>query len=161
MNQVVSEPDGHAGIRKWIEEHRGITTAVVLIVVLAAILYAIRHARPHDEATFDFIDEETGKPSAHSISEIPPLIGPGGNPSVVRAIYAGSQGSSNRKLLYLEKYSDEAKAYMEEYHRSGAHGPPNVPHPDEAVWVRLPDPGSKWVPRDSEQGKAITLHATR
>ena len=161
MKSVVSQPREGKGLRKWIEEHRGVTAAVVVVVTALAIAYAIKNARPHDEATFDFIDEETGKPSVHSISEVPPLIGAGGKPTVVRAIYSGGQNSSGRKLLYLEKYSDEAKAYMEEYHRSGAHGPPAVPHPDKAVWVRLPGSGSSWVPRDSEAGQKITMNAAR
>jgi hypothetical protein len=161
MHTGVKEPASPKGVRQWLEEHRAIGVTFTLACIAGAILLAVFHSRPHDEATFDFIDEETGKPSAEPITAVPPLMGASGKPTVVRAIYAGAQNSSGRKLLYLEKYRPDAKAYMEEYHRSGAKGPPNVPHPETAVYVRLPAAGSPWVTRDSAEGQRIMLQTGR
>jgi hypothetical protein len=161
MNLSVSDPSRTTGLRQWIREHQAITLAITLILTISAILYAVFYSRPHNEATFDFIDEETGQLSAQPITAVPPLLGRSGKPTVVRAIYAGAQNSAGRKLLYLEKYRSDAKVYMEEYHRSSTKGPPNVPHPETAVWVRLPEQGSAWVPRDSEAGQQIVLNTRR
>jgi hypothetical protein len=161
MNLSIDDPNRPTGLRQWIREHQAITLAITLILTAGAILYAVLHTRARDEATFDFIDEETGQLSARPITAVPPLLGQSGKPTVVRAIYAGAQNSAGRKLLYLEKYRPDAKTYMEEYHRSSTKGPPNVPHPETAVLVRLPEPGSPWVPRNSEAGQEITLNPGR
>lgn len=155
MNPSVNDREGRTGFRQWMRERPAITSILSLLVIAGAIFYAIRHGHPHDEATYDFIDEETNKPSNHSINEVPPLIGDSGKPTVVRAIYSGPPGSDGRKILYLEKYSDATKAALEKYHRENQHGPPPIPDPATAVWVRLPQPGSTWVTRDSTEGQRI------
>jgi hypothetical protein len=155
MNPSANKSAEGKGLRQWISERPVLTSALALIVIAGAIVYTVRHAHPHDEATFDFIDEETNKPSIHSIDAVPPLIGDSGKPTVVRAIYSGPPGSDGRKILYLEKYSDASKAVMEKYHEEHQHGPPPIPDPATAVWVRLPLPGSPWVTRDSTQGHRI------
>src|SRR5690348_9973430 len=91
------------GFRRWLQEHQAVAATLALLVTGLSIYYAIHHARPHNEATFDFIDDETGKPSVHSINEVPPLIGDSGKPTVVRAVFTSGRDGSERTLLYLEK----------------------------------------------------------
>lgn len=140
------------GVREFLSRNPTVAIALTLAMVAGAIYYGVTESRAKTTATCSFYDEATGEGVERSIREVPPLIGKGGQPTVMRAGYR-SDAAGVRRLVYLEKYSDEAKSEVERHLRGEAAGPPNIP-PDGHL-VRRPEPGSPWVPISSRQGREI------
>jgi hypothetical protein len=141
-------------LREQINRHPAIAGVVVAAIVACLIYYMFRNPRG-GTPDGDFIDETTGQTYVMPISALPPLPGRDGNLTVVRAYYSAPSGDQPRRILYLQKYSPETKAYLEQYLKEGRKGQPQFPDPQTAILVRKPDPGSPWVPLETPEGRAI------
>ena len=139
-------------------------TGVVLLTMLAAVLlysaysvgYLGRTAGP-DLATMKafFMDEETGEIEIRLASEIPPLTGKSGQPTVVLARFFTATTDDARKLIYLERYTPEGKQ-AKEATRNGR--PPTMEEMEalrRGTQVRFPERNSPWVFVDTPQGHAV------
>ena len=103
-----------------------------------------------------FWDEETKEVIIKTDADIPPLLGKGGKPTVVQAVYLTSTTCKEKVLVYLLKYADEAKAAIDEKESKLDRFRYSIPI-DYAnqLLVRRPEAGSPWVPYSSAEGTAI------
>ena len=151
-------------IRDTVKKNSLATGIVILIMIAAAVLYAAyalgylgqKQAGP-DLATMKafFMDEETGKIEIHPVSEIPPLTGESGKPTVVVARFFTDSTDDARKLIYLERFTPEGKL-AKEATRDGR--PPTLEEMAAlrgGTQVRSAEPNSPWVFVDTPEGHAI------
>jgi hypothetical protein len=122
-------------------------------ILLFALLYYVFVARKAGESKLGnpnynfFVDEETGEESVHPNSELPPLIGASGKPTVVVAVKWACQDGSNVKTVYLQRYTPEALEKLR------AMGPDDLNRSNvmtEGEQLRDPSPGSSWVSASSD-----------
>ena len=139
-------------VREFFRRRPVVTVVLALAAIGGAVYYAVTSSHTKTAVLSGFYDEATGEGVERSIRDVPPLKGKGGEMTVVRAGYR-TEADGARKLAYLEKYSDQAKAEVEKHLRGEAEGPPNIP-PDGHL-VRRPEPGSPWAPINSRQGREI------
>ncbi len=146
-----------AKLRVTINRHaKGISIAAsVLIFVLMIIsFWSFFHqpVTPVKSVSYAyFIDEETGKETYESITEIPPLKGYSGKSTLVRIIYYSCDGCKTRTAAYYEKYTPEAKSLLEQNQ-----GKPldqmTFSQVQDGHMVRSPASGSPWVKANSPEG---------
>ncbi|MEI8198317.1 MAG: hypothetical protein WCI73_20685 [Phycisphaerae bacterium] len=162
-------------IREAIHKHTMVVGVGALILVLlmgwwVAINLGIIHTHPQPARAY-FIDEETGEVSIHPASEIPPLLGKSGKPTVVTAVYYTCGSCAARKPAYYRKFTPEAKDALEKAHKAGSGAAsPTAPGPSsngsgiprsvmlgvgQGELVRAPEAGSPWVPLHSEAGRKL------
>jgi hypothetical protein len=140
-------------LRQWIERHRVWVRVVAAAVVVAAIVWALWPKTLPRRVVFAqdyFIDEETGKEYVRNMSEIPPLLGDSGRPTVVRAHFFSCDGGKTRKIAYLESYTEEGKVAYKALLAIRDRPPPEdllakVLH---ETLVRRPGKGEPWVRGD-------------
>jgi hypothetical protein len=158
MQHITAENAPSTGViqrlREQINRHPVKTSLVLIAIVGSLIYFTLRNPRVRTPDG-DFIDETTGQTYVMPISAIPPLPGKDGNLTVVRAYYSGPSGDQPRTLLYLQKYSPEAKATLEQFEKGNQLGEPQFTDPHTSVWVCKPEPGSQWVLLDTPEGRAI------
>jgi hypothetical protein len=141
-----------------------VATAIVLIIIIVSVLifaaYSLGYLggnRGREPATMNafFMDEETGMVEIRLASEIPPLIGKSGKPTVVLARFFTSSSDDSRKLIYLERCTPEVKLAVE----SARSGPTLSMEASEALHhgtqVRAPEPNSPWYSAESRDGQAV------
>ena len=126
----------------------------ILIAAAAIIIYFNRGHGRSSIASYYFIDEETGEESVRPVSDIPPLPGKSGKPTVVREYKYSLDGGSTVKVGYYLKFDDGAKKKLEDLVAQGKN--PNEIDTTSGQLVRSPDPGSKWVSIGSGEGQTIT-----
>jgi hypothetical protein len=141
-------------LREQLNRHPVMASLLTAALVGSLIYAAVRNPAPPTPRG-DFIDETTGESMVRSIADVPPLPGKDGGLTVVRAYYSVPTGDGQRKLLYLQKYSPETKAYLEQYLKEHRTGQPQFPDPQTAILVRKPEAGSPWVPLETPEGRAI------
>ena len=147
-------------VRQWAYNHPiPCVTPMVLLVVLAVVA-GFRASRGPVPVAYDlklyFFDEDTGETVLRTDKDIPPLIGAKGQPSVVRAIYMAPEGAKEKTLVYLIKYTDEAKAALDEaVRKNGFLDGLTARGYERGCLVRKPAPDSPWMPTASEEGQAL------
>jgi len=108
-----------------------------------------------------FVDEETGEESVHAVSEIPPLVGKSGKPTVVKALKFSTDGGKTAKAHYYLKYTEESKAELESLAATDPQAEARrMTLEREGLQVRSPAPESPWVRLHSSEGLAITTFPT-
>lgn len=158
-------------LRRTINEN-SIAAGIVSVVIAAAIFsfiwihyFGSPGLGPTDRY---FYDTATHKVLTLPFSEIPPLIGETGKPTVVRAVFLTCSSCGNKRLAYLEKYTKQAQAALENLQKKAR----NVKTRSEAtrlaltamslrgngLLVRSPKKGSQWYPRTSPEGMLIIAH---
>jgi hypothetical protein len=127
------------------------------VLVLAVVLYLAigRKAKPvtGNTSLAFFVDEETGVESSRPVTELPPLVGSSGKPTVVRAIKYSCDGGKTVTTAYWSKYTEAAQAALK-----------SLPEEDEkrsmignqGELVRSPQKGSQWVHINSAEGRKIS-----
>ena len=146
------------GVRTYLSEHMGLS-AVALLMLIGGAAWFIWHGasggNPAGTVMDYFYDEESHEVVVRGASEIAPLIGKSGQPTLVRAVYYTEGGDGVRKLAYLEKYDEPTKAALERQVHQGSGDPGGGMMPGNGKLVRGPEEGAKWVPAFSEQGTAV------
>jgi hypothetical protein len=99
------------------------------------------------------MDEETGTVTIRPADDVPPLIGTGGKPTVVRAYYFTVGNSTNKRLAFLEKYTDEGKAIVQTQIAQGSAYRGMLCQ--KGRLIRKPEAGSPWVDVASAEGRRI------
>lgn len=132
-----------------------IATGIAVLMIAGSVIFWSVYDPSARIPDGDFIDEQTGEVSARSIDQLPPLVGSNGKATVVRAYYSVARDGLPRRLLYMQKYSDTTKAYLEQYLKEHRTGRPQFPDPPTAILVRAPEPGSPWVPLETPQGRKL------
>ncbi|MCL2645396.1 MAG: hypothetical protein FWD61_00150 [Phycisphaerales bacterium] len=139
----------------------GIYLVVVLFALVALVIWinAKRASSGTGRSNMGFfIDEETGEESVRSLSELPPLMGKSGRPTVVRAMKYGfadnSDKRSDERTVYLTKFTPEVQEALKTL-------PENDPKRPELFFsgqlVRSPQPDSKWILLNNPASQAITV----
>lgn len=106
-----------------------------------------------------YMHEETGEVVRADADALPPLPDASGRAALVRVI-ENSDGSP----AFLMKYEEGAKSALEALRaRRGTPEAAQPPTPEQAaalrgegVLVRMPQPGSPWVSRTSDEGRRVT-----
>ena len=128
--------------------------AVGAIVLAGAFFFFTARGGVKKPNTTFFIDEDTSVESARPVTDVPPLTGAKGNPSIVKVYKYRVEGSPDVKVGYYLKFTPEMKAKVED---SLAH-PEKYPelNASTGTLVRKPDAGpSGWVSATSREGKKI------
>ena len=103
-----------------------------------------------------FLDEDTGQVIVGTERDVPPLVGKNGKASVVQAIYMTADDERGKTLVYLQKYTDKAKAVLDEQTRSKGRMDPWAAIAQTAeLLVRKPEPGAPWVKATSPEGQVV------
>ena len=139
-------------IRSWLQTHPQVVAILAIVVTIVAVAsMLLRKTGPDpfaDRVNVFYYDESTGAVSVRPFTDIPPLMGSDGKPSLVRAVFISYGSDEEKKLAYLEKYEDAAKAMLD---KSIQENPLRTASIDALIGaegghlVRLPEPGSPWV----------------
>jgi hypothetical protein len=127
---------------------------VAVAFVVAGIVWFFFGRGGHLPQSAFFIDEDTGQESVRPVTDIPPLIGAKGNPSLVKVYKYSTDGGKTVHVGYYLKFTPEMKAKMEELQQ---HPDPNSQlQPGSAMLVRKPESGPPgWVKISSSEGQKI------
>jgi hypothetical protein len=115
------------------------------LIVLAGILIFFRSSstsKEGDPSKAFFVDEETNEEMILPTTEIPPLLGKGGKPTVVKAFKYTCGSPSDAKVYYFLKYTEEAQAKLKSM---PADDPNRYDVVEKGELVRSAQPGSPWV----------------
>ena len=131
----------------------GIYVVVVALVIVGLILFLTR-STTHAPGSAFFIDEDSGQESVRAVTDIPPLPGAKGNPSIVKVYKYTTEGDKTVHVGYYIKFTPEMKQQMEELQR---HPDPNSTlEPGNGMLVRKPDGSPKdWYKVSSPEGQKI------
>lgn len=144
-------------LRTFAQRHKRLAVVVaVLPLALAVYVATARHAPPEAPPwpMAYYIDEETGEVSTRPASDVPPLPGKSGRPTIVRAIYLTASTVDQKFLAYYEKYTDAAKARQSQ--AGTTDGKISVVPFDRNVFlIRRPEAGSPWVNAGSPEGMKL------
>lgn len=143
-------------IREWLKNNPVIGGAIVAGIMLTAILILVLSLLPTNPTPAStpnnyYYDMQSGELFVADVSLIPPIKAPSGGEGVLAQVYACGECGDDSELFVgiLRKYSPAGKQAIEN------DMPPGV----ENELVRLTDEGSRWVPADSEPGRAYRLQA--
>jgi hypothetical protein len=147
-------------LREWANSHPVVFIVPLVLLIVLAIYAGVRKSGGPTPVSYDvkryFYDEDTDTKVIRTDKDVAPLMGAKGHASVVRAIYMGVQGKPEETLVYLMKYTDEAKASLdEELRRKGYLDSLVIMGHEGGSLVRKPEPGSAWVSGTSAEGYAI------
>ena len=145
-------------LRNTANQHPLAAGIVIGGVLLAIVLYFYLPARPpgvivRQAVHAYYVDEETGQETVQAANLVPPLSGPSGKPTVVRAVCFSSDGGKTKVTGYYETYTPEAKGLLEG--SSSAVSLYAGLQIDKGHLVRKPNSGSPWVWINSDQGKRV------
>ena len=144
-------------MREFINSH-GKIIAMVCVVVAGLIAFylltrtSLPKARENPSYGF-YVDETTQDVSVHPVTEIPPLQGKNGQPTVYRAFKFTCDNGKNVQVGYYMKYPPDVQATLATMGDDDARRPKLV---ETAQLVRLPQAGSPWIKAQSEAGEQIT-----
>jgi hypothetical protein len=128
-----------------------ILAAIGLIVLLVVSLFWFQE-NPHIQPNAFYVDEETSEELVRPVTEIPPLIGKSGKPTLVRATKISCDGGKTSRIAFLESFTPEAQAQLKTL-------PPESTQRIDVIRrgaiIRLPEPGSPWVLDSSSEGQRI------
>ena len=145
-------------VRAKINQHHVLAVVALLAIIVVALIVARGSfgrakplpPQPTEEA---FYNESSATIEMLPLGQVPPIPKEGGGFLVKAYLVPGTT-----EILYLEKYSDEAKPVVEALWPSDA--PPRAradilktKHP--GCLVRSPVPGSPWVAADSDEGRTL------
>lgn len=159
--QSADRPASRRSLRGYIGSRYIRVLILPLLALCGWAVYASYHSTygskfPDFRNKVYFLDEETQEVIIKTDADIPPLLGRAGKPTVVQAIYQTTTNCRDKTLVYLLKYTDEAKAAIDEKERKLDRFRYSIliDYANQ-VLVRRPEPGSPWVPYTSAEGMAI------
>ncbi len=123
---------------------------VALLVAAGGVTYFFRGKGFNPPKSAYYFDEETGEELVRPGTDVPPLPGKSGKPTVVREFKYSFDGGKTSKVGYYFKYTDDMKAKIEE---AQAHGGSVDGVLGELI--RSPDAGSKWISIGSDEAQPI------
>ncbi|MCL2640325.1 MAG: hypothetical protein FWD53_05725 [Phycisphaerales bacterium] len=142
-------------MRQLINKYAYPIAGAVLVLVLLLVIFRGSNRKPDPEMSQHhkafYIDEETGQESVRSAHELPPLLGKDGKFTLVRAYKFTADGGRTEKIVYLEKYSDQAIQEL----KTSDDGGRKMDILDAGPLIRLPGDGNEWVPRKSPAGERL------
>lgn len=145
------------GIREYLNKNPAITIAGMAILVAITLVVILRNAgvwggpTPETSGTMYFYDEDTRELFTARSDQLAPIAAPSGGSGVLAEVYACGDCSGEKFAGLLQKYTDKGKKAMSD----------GIPvHPSDNL-IRLPKPGSEWVPSGSAQGQKIRAEALR
>lgn len=150
-------------IRNALNKNSIVTSIVLIVVIITLLIYGAYYmgylgsGGGHTQASSKvfYFDEENGNIEIRSATELPPLAGRSGNPTLVRAHFFTTSTDSAKKLMYVERYTPEGKAALE----ATGTGQPLSNAGMEALrsgpQVRAPEPNSPWYFQNTPEGQAI------
>lgn len=150
------------GVREVMNEKRGLSAAIIVVIVAAAIglgFYRSSADHPADrlEGKGGFFSDDDGVTWFEADDQkIPPWDHNG--KQAVRAYVFTCDGGKTKYVLFLERYKPEAKRMMEQSRtaKSGTSANLSAMAISSLVEVKLPKGKGDWVPREDPRGKAIT-----
>ncbi len=165
-----------ADIRNTINQNQKWSTIVFAVLIVAAVIWMWRWLLPANTAAapsrFYFYDTASRTVFIRPSTDLPPLIGSNGKPTLVRAIFLTCGSCAARKLAYLLKYNASARAAAQFLDNPPAASAGQSAaaqfasllaarrlQVSEGTLIRLPAPGSPWLPAMSPQGAAIIHQA--
>lgn len=133
-----------------------IATVVVIVSLIFFLLYNMRvigNSVRVPTKSF-YVEEEDMSVTERPIADIPPLMGKSGKLTLVRGVFYTYTTDKDKKLAYMEKYTEKAKAAMEKMQKSKEMNGEEVMIAEEGLWVRSKD-DPKWYKSQTEQGQKI------
>ena len=148
---------------------------VAVCLAVALVVWEIKPAGTIAAATsYYFYDTSSGRITTEPASAIPPLKGATGKDTLVRAFMLTCTSCGDKKVGYLIKYDQEARAAMKaeaqplpanatpvEESRHAAEIPQLKFAAAEGRFVRLPAKGSPWIPAMSFTGMQLIKKASQ
>lgn len=141
------------GMRDWIADHAGLSSVVVVLLLLATGMYIAWQSSDHHRAgpvgEAWYYDLSDGTLFAAADAQIPPIDAPSGRYQGVAAhVYTcGTCSDEHRWVAYLETWSDEAKHLIEAAQRGERIDPAHygdvttdghlAKRPTDATWTRF------------------------
>ena len=141
-------------IRAWVNNHGSVVatlTVICLVLVIVGMRFYSRQAKLEVPTKVFFYDESNGAVVVEPIDALPPLPNSEGKLTLVRAVYYTFGTDDEKQLAYLEKLADADRAAAE-----SPPSDPNIIHIPPTMLVRRPEPGSPWVPEQSDAGMKVT-----
>lgn len=141
-------------IRKTLSGNRGLAIAATSVLLLATIGLAWNSAGPAREtpptARQFFYDEKTGEESVRDSADLAPLANANGEECIVQAVYMTNDGGKTKTLMYLMKYTPEAKALMKKIQANSRLRLSSDEYTTltKGTLYRLPAKDSPWLPED-------------
>lgn len=136
-----------AAIRDTVNANSKVVALVLIVVIVVALAYLIKSNFMRNTPVFStkgyFIDEETGEVKVLEKSQHAPLLGASGKPTVVRVYYFTCTSCKERKPIYYEKFTDEAKAIIDRPDRN-QWTPQDETIVRMGTMIRSPEPNSPW-----------------
>jgi len=149
-------------IRTTINDNSLVVSAAAVVVIAALLYFVLRQSGVVGGNTYTpptkafFYDEDTGETVVRSAKDIPPCDNGKGKMTLVKAYYYTYGTDDEKKLAYLEKYTDQARAVLEKANASGGEiDPMNIGVVETGQYVRAPEAGSRWVQMRSGPGEEI------
>jgi len=133
----------------------GLPAAISFLVLAALFAWLWSERRGNvtgDQTRAFFVDEESGEEVVRPASDLPPVVGKSGRPTLVKAIKYGCKGN-NPEVLYWMKYTPEALAALQSLPADDAR---RADIDLRGQLVRSPKAGSAWVPLRSREGDLVT-----
>ncbi len=157
-------------LRDTINRNSAVVSIVAVVVIIVVVALSIRKfmgggAASGVASTEYFWDTSNHTLHVRSAAHYPPLIGSTGKPTMVLAYYYTCTNCGDKKIVYLMKYSPQAKAALEKMKQGGPPGQQGGMGPmaymaimqqPDSMLVRSPAKGSPWVPENSQAGIQVT-----
>ena len=148
---------------------------VAVCLAVGLVVWEVKPAGvPPAPSSYYFYDTSNGSITTEPASAIPPLKGISGKDTLVRAFMLTCTNCGDKKVGYLIKYNQQAKAAMKaeaqplpanatpvEKSQHAAEIPQLMLAAAEGRLVRLPAKGSPWIPAMSFQGMALIKAASQ
>ncbi len=143
--------------REFINKHgKWVAGGLLVLALLLALLLtrsSLRNVRENPSYGF-YVDEETGVETVHPATEVPPLDGKAGRPTVVRAFKFTCDNGQTVTVGYYMKYP---VAVRDQIKNLDVLDQKRIDLLDVAEFVRLPQANSPWVKAQSDAGQKIKL----
>jgi hypothetical protein len=128
----------------------GVAVVAVILVVCGFVVWTTNRGPVGEEAPkhkMFFVDEETGEEAVQLAADLPPVMGKNGKETLVQGVYMSGDGGQTRQLVFLMKYSPEAKAVMKKIYANTRYLPSDSERQimEQGTFYRLPDKNSPWV----------------
>ncbi len=160
-----------ANLRDTINRNSAVVSIVAVVVIIVVLALSIRSFMGGGStigapSRAYYWDTSNGTLHVRPMTVYPPLTGSTGKPTLVQAFFYTCGSCSDKKLAYLQEYSQQAKAMLDQMIKAGQAGKPGAgfgPMMQEAmmaqnsILVRSPVKGSPWVPRNSRLGEQIAM----
>jgi len=145
-------------MRKLINKYAYVIIGAAVVLAVLLLIFRGGNKPAHEMTKYAkafYVDEETGEEFVRPVDQLPPLMGPSGRPTLVRAYKFSADGGTTAPVVYLEKYPDEVldelKTSTDDARKSDLLS--------QGLYIRLPSDGSKWLPKNSPEAQRAIASA--